>query len=173
MFEANQFWIIVQDYRVFIGTDVLIFGLMMTFFGRKLIKIIVFLAGIIAGMMGVLILYFVVWYNPANQKEWEVYTVFTVGTVIGLIIGYLLTKSVRVAQAFVAGYMGFSVGMIVNSLVLYMLESETVFWVTITCFTLGMATLGCVCHNKHMCWITALAGAYITMRGLALVTGHA
>jgi len=93
--------------------------------------------------------------------------------IIGLAIGYLLTKSVRVAQAFVAGYMGFSVGMIVNSLVLYMLESETVFWVTICCFTLGMATLGCVCHSKHMCWITALAGAYITMRGIALVTGHA
>jgi len=66
VFESNQFWIVVQDYRVFIGTDILIFGLMMTFFGRKLIRIIVFLAGLIAGMMGVLILYFVVWYNPAN-----------------------------------------------------------------------------------------------------------
>lgn len=69
--------------------------------------------------------------------------------------------------------MGFSVGLMINTLILYRLESETVFWVTICFFTLGMATLGCVCHSKHMCWITALAGAYITMRGLALATGHA
>lgn len=154
------------------GVSILIFGMIITFFGRKLIRIIVFLAGVLVGMTGCLVLYFIIWYDPADQAEWAVYLTFTVGLIVGILVGYLLARSVRLAQAIVAAYMGFSIAMLINGLVLYLLESETVFWVTVTLFSLGFAILGCVCHSKHMCWITALAGAYISIRGLALCTGH-
>jgi len=66
VFETSQFWVFVNEYRVFMGVDILIFGLVVTFFGRKLIRIVVFMAGLIFGMMGCLTLYFILWYDPAD-----------------------------------------------------------------------------------------------------------
>mmetsp|Transcript_4981 Transcript_4981/g.3423 ORF Transcript_4981/g.3423 Transcript_4981/m.3423 type:complete len:221 (+) Transcript_4981:519-1181(+) len=171
-FESDEFWIFITDYRIAFGTIFVIFGTICNFYGKVALQFLVAIAGLMVGIFCCLILYFVVWYDTSLLKPWAFWVCFSFGVLVGGAAGYFMAMSKKLAKAFVSGYMGFCLALMLNFLCLYILASETIFWVVNTVFVIVFTIFGAKCRQKHMIWVTAIDGSYIVSRGIALLSGH-
>lgn len=154
------------------GLCIVFYGFFITFFGRILLRLVVVIGGLVVGVMGCFILYFKVWYDPSDLHPYGFWVDFAFGVLIGGAMGYFMAMSNRLAKLFIGGYMGFAIGIMLNSLILFIVQMETVFWSIVFSLTIGFAIVGMFCRDRAKCWITALDGSYITVRGVSLLTGH-
>lgn len=171
-YKSDEYWIFVNTYPLSFGLCIVAYGFFITFFGRALLRLIVAIGGLVLGVMACFILYFNVWYDTADLKPYGFWVDFAFGVLCGGALGYFMAMSNRLAKLFIGGYMGFAIGIMLNSLILFLAEMETIFWAVLFGLTLSFAIVGMLCRERAKCWITALDGSYMISRGVSLLTGH-
>lgn len=92
---------------------------------------------------------------------------------VGLLLGCLLVKIIKLGAFIVAAWGGFALGLILyEAFPLYKIDSQVFFW----CFCIGIALICgvlAICLFDHVLILTtALAGAYFFVAGIGLVAGH-
>ena len=90
---------------------------------------------------------------------------------IGILLGYLFYKLSRIGAFIIAGWGGYSFGLLLYNAFLYKVNSQAFFW----CFTIGcgvVAGLLALCFFEHILILaTSLAGSYLAINGIGLVAG--
>jgi hypothetical protein len=94
------------------------------------------------------------------------------GAVIGVIVGVLLAKCVKVGAAILAGWGGFALGLILNEAVMWHLEYSWVFWTTNVVCMVVCAALTFKVFDHAMIFTTSALGAYAMVRGVSCYAGH-
>lgn len=147
-------------------------GLFLAFLGRKLFVAAIFLISFFVTMTGILLLFYSTFLKD-NTEDWVGWTVLGGSAVVGLIVGYFMTRQSmqRIGAAILAAWGGFIVGLILNESVLYLTDSTAVFWCVAIGCAIAAAIFAFVAYNHALILSTALIGSYSIVRGASLYIG--
>lgn len=149
----------------------LVSGLIICFMGRTIFKPILFIVSCFTTFCLVMLLSYSTFLSN-NPKAWAGWVTLAVAILLGLLLGWLLLKFIRIGIFLVAAMGGYSVGLLIYNAFLYKMNSQTGFW----CFTMGMALLFGVlslCFFNHLLiHATAILGSFIAVYGIGLVAGR-
>lgn len=94
------------------------------------------------------------------------------GAVLGIIVGALLACFEKIGGAVLAGWGGFTAGLILNEMFVYRSGLEWLFWVVAIGCALIAVVLVFVMFDNLIIISTVTLGAYCLVRGVAVYAGH-
>ena len=142
----------------------------MTFFGRKLFVFTVFIIGAALTVCAIMILFYTT-FLKSDTAYWIGWLVLSLSVILGLGIGFLCTKILKIAGAVVCGYGGFMLGVMINEMWLYIYHSQAVFWCVNIGIAAAFAILAFFFFNQAVIISTAFIGSYFVMRGISAFAG--
>lgn len=169
--SINALWDMIAQYEDFFGIVAIAGGFFLSLFGLKLVKPTMFIIGILTTVAGVALLFYTTFLSQDTQ-EWVFWVVLACAILGGLIVGYLLARFIKVGAAILAGWGGFTCGLLLNEAVLYRVESEVLFWCTCSILALIAAFLSYKFFEHAIIISTAILGSYFLIRGISFYAGH-
>jgi Domain of unknown function (DUF4203) len=149
----------------------LISGLVICFMGRTIFKPVLFIVSCFAAFSIVMLISYSTFLSD-NPKAWAGWVTIAVALALGLVLGWLLLKFIRLGIFIVAAMGGYSVGLLLYNAFMYKMHSQTGFW----CFTIGVAlvfgVLSLFFFNHILIHATAIFGSFIAIYGIGLVAGR-
>lgn len=169
-FDLNALWSFLDEYSYIWGVLFIVGGIFLGFFGRKLFKAAIFMVTAIFVVFGILLLFYTTFLED-NTESWVGWTVLTCSILIGLVAGFFMMKLERIGAALLAAWGGFLLGVMLNEVVLYLAESQVVFW----CVSIGCAVVAGIMSffffEHVLINLTAFGGAYMMIRGISFYAG--
>lgn len=147
----------------------LILGLFVCFLGRILFKVILFVTGVVLMMVLGLLIYGTAF--SSTTASWVGWLIFGLAFLIGLGVGYLFMKLVKLGAFLVAAWGGFSLGLLLYNAFLYMTHSQVFFWVFCCACALICGILAVFLFDHVLILSTSLAGSFLFIAGIGLVAG--
>jgi hypothetical protein len=161
--SLSALWSAVENNKWALFTVFLIVGLFVCFLGRTLFKVILFIAGMLAGFA----LVWLISYNTflsENDKTWVFWVVVAISAIIGLLIGYLLVKLTKVGAFVIAAWGGYSLGLLLYPTFLYKIWSGTAaIWVFTLSFALIAGILAIFLFETVLILSTSMAGSFLAI----------
>ena len=171
VFSNSLLWEYLDMIEPYIGFVAIGLGIMMTFFGLKLIKPSICVAGFLTVMLVTCLFFYAIYLNTI--EETSAFWYFLGGGALGgVLVGLLLAKFVKFGAAVLAGWGGFAGGLILNEMVLFRFELVWLFWTSIVICVLVAAVLAFKMFEHAMIIATALLGSYLLVRGASVYGGH-
>mmetsp|Transcript_44060 Transcript_44060/g.59731 ORF Transcript_44060/g.59731 Transcript_44060/m.59731 type:complete len:137 (+) Transcript_44060:765-1175(+) len=130
-----------------------------------------FIIGILTTVAAVALLFYTTFLSQ-DTEEWVFWTTLGGAIVGGIIVGYLLAKFIKVGAAILAGWGGFTCGLLLNEAVLYRFESEVLFWISCSVCALIAAFISFKFFEHAIIISTAIIGSYLLIRGISFYAGH-
>ena len=169
-FDLNALWTFLDEYSYIWGVLFIVGGIFLCFFGRKLFKAAIFMVTAIFTVFAILLLFYTTFLEDTTEA-WVGWTVLACSILIGLVAGFFMMKLERIGAALLAGWGGFLLGVMLNEMVLYLAESQAVFWcVSIGC-GIAAAVLSFFFYEHVLINMTAFGGAYMLIRGISFYAG--
>lgn len=169
--SLSAFWSWLHNNKVAMCIVFIALGLIVGFLGRKLFSVLLFLAGVLITVGLVMVIFYTTFLSD-NTKSWVGWVVLGCSVLLGLLVGWLFIKLAKLGAFVLAGWGGFSLGLLLYNAFLYKINSQAFFW----CFVIGLAlicgVLALFFFDHVLILATALAGAYMTVYGIGLVAGH-
>ena len=160
----------MQEYRIIIGVSIIVLGLFIAFFGTFFSNIIVFVVGFLATTALLLILLYSLILGP-KVKKWLAWLIFSLSILIGLVVGFLFTKTERLYSVLISACAGFLIGVLLDESVLYLLGSQILFWSVNVGFAVLFGALALWWFDIALILSTSLIGSFLTARGVSLLAG--
>lgn len=91
---------------------------------------------------------------------------------MGLLVGYLCTKLVKLGAFLLATWGGLSLGLLLYNAFLYKVNSQAFFWIFIVGLALVCGIVALFVFDHALILATSLAGAWLIGAGIGLVAGH-
>lgn len=167
-FDLNEVFNMLEKYRFLWGLILLFIGLVMTFFGRKLIKYVVFIVIFIIVALGFLLLFYTLFLKD-NSTVWIFWVLLSVCVVLGILIGALSVKFEKAGIAVMGGIAGFFLALLVLETV--QLRNEIVFWIILAVSALIFFVISFKVSEYIKIFTTSLLGGYCTVRGISCFAG--
>lgn len=171
LFSNSIIWEYLAYAEPYLGAIAIVGGVILTFFGFKLLKPSICFAGFLTATAASLLVFYAV-YSTSIDELSTFYYWMAGGAVIGLILGLFLAYFVRVGAAILAGWGGFMIGLILNEAILYRFEFVWMFWTANIVCALICAVLTFKSFEIMMMFSTATIGSYSLIRGAACYLGH-
>ena len=149
----------------------LLIGFVMCYAGRLLIKWVLFLVTVVFVFMACWVTFYIFFYKPDIKKGW-VWTLFFLFLMMGLILGYFMYLSKKLASAVIAGYSGFFVGELINNILFVSFEGKYLYWFMNVTMSLTFIIVACCNTNKHILWLSSLFGGWLIIKALSVWFGH-
>ena len=167
----SSLWSYIDQYNVYFGAVAILFGALLVLFGRKFIRPAIFIAGFITCVVLALFMFYAIYYNK-NSTTGAFWGILSAGVIIGILIGLLLARFIKVGAAVLAGWGGLCLGLILYQAFLFRFEQQWVFWVTISYCAVMSGVLVFFAFDV-MCIVGTVAlGSYAVVRGVAAYAGH-
>jgi Domain of unknown function (DUF4203) len=148
-----------------------IVGTIVCFLGRTLFKPVIFIAGVLLCVSLVWIIFYSTFLNE-NTKSWVGWVVLVGSVLLGLIVGCLFIKLIKLGAFVLAAWGGFTLALLIYNSFLYKMNSDVGFW----CFCCGLALLMGILalffFEHILIHSSALAGSFLVINGIGLVAGH-
>ena len=90
-FDLNEVFALLEKYRFLWGLILLLVGLVMTFFGRKLSRFLAFVVVFLFSTLGLLLVLYALFLKD-NETIWIFWVLLSVCVVVGLLFGALAVK---------------------------------------------------------------------------------
>ena len=99
-----------------------ILGGALCFAGRLLLKPTLFITGVLLAVFVILYIFYTTFLKK-NMEIWVAWAVLGGSLLVGLILGYFLSKFVKVGAFVLAGWGGFAVGLLLFNAFFYKIDS--------------------------------------------------
>lgn len=142
----------------------------MALFGPIFSNIVVFLVGALSITALLLIILYSFILGPRVTK-WLAWLIFSLSILVGVTIGFLLTKTERFYSFLMSACAGFIIGTLVNDAVLYLVESKILFWSVNVGLSFLFAILALRWYDIFLILSTSFIGSFLTARGISLFVG--
>jgi hypothetical protein len=154
----------IRNNKWIIGPILIVFGIFFCFFGRKFIYIVQILTGIL--VVSFVCLYFILQWIQKDYSELEFWLICGLCLAVGLIAGYFISKSDKIAPALLGGLLGYVAGIFVYQLALkyITLNPKVVFALVISLLIIAGIILGYFFTNTFIIIPTAFVGAYAIIK---------
>lgn len=169
-FDMNALWEFMEKYDYLWGALLIVGGIFLAFFGKKLFLYAIFMVTAIFVVFAILLLFYTTFLEDTTEV-WVGWVVLVCSILIGLVAGYFMMKLERVGVALVGGWGGFLLGVMINEMALYKVESTALFWcISIGCGVAAFA-LSFVISDHVLILMTSFGGSYMLIRGISLYAG--
>ena len=171
----NNYYIferIFKKYKIPSVIFICLMGLFLAFFGAKVIKVTVLLLGALVFCVVALSTVYSV-FSISNENTMLI--VMAVAFCIGLALGFLLLKLVKLFIIILGGACGYTLGLAVYAILkdknLNVEEDHLYYGTLVVCILL--CALISLCLVKHvLIFGTSIIGGYLVIKGISLVLGH-
>lgn len=164
-------WEYMAYAEPYIGGVAIAGGLVLCFFGLKLIKPSICFAGFLTSILLTLVFFYAVYASSVEELS-TFYYWMAGGAVVGVVLGWFLSHFVKVGAAILAGWGGFMIGLILNEAFLYTFEYVWVFWTANVLCMLVCAGLTFKLFDFMFIFSTCVIGSYGVIRGVSCYAGH-
>lgn len=171
LFSNSMIWDYLSYAEPYLGAAAIGGGLVMCFFGLKLIKPSICFAGFLSCTALAMLFFYAIYASSVDELATFYYWLGG-GAVIGCVVGWFLAHFVKVGAAILAGWGGFMLGLILNEAFLYTFEYVWVFWSANVICMLVCALLTFKTFDVMMVLSTAVLGSYGIIRGVSCYAGH-
>lgn len=169
--SINALWDMISQYEYLFGIFAIAGGFFLSLFGLRLVKPTMFIIGILTTVAAVALVFYTTFLSQ-DTEEWVFWVVLVCSVLGGIIVGYLLAKFIKVGAAILAGWGGFTCGLLLNEAVLYRAESEWLFWTVSIIFAIIGAVIAFKFFEHAVIISTCLVGSYLLVRGISFYAGH-
>lgn len=169
--NISSIWDYLDQYNVYYGAVFILGGLILVLLGRKLITPAVFVSGFLTALVLFMFLFYAIYFDK-DTTAGEFWGFFAGGAVLGLLLGFLLTKFIKVGAACLSAWGGLCLGLIIYEAFLYMFEEQWIFWVFIGYCAVMCAVLVFYAFDVMCILGTVCLGSYGMVRGTAAYAGH-
>ncbi|KAK9713050.1 hypothetical protein K7432_006734 [Basidiobolus ranarum] len=155
-----------QTQKIISGVLLILVGFAFCFFGRRLVKVTIFLAGFVffAGLAFIVLANISPISTDNTSKSW---IFLAVSIVAGLIGGYLLICLFKVGLTFVGALGGFALSMIILSLKDNMLIPSNAGRIIFVVVFVVIGAVSILFLEKHiLIWSSAITGSYAMVVGV-------
>lgn len=168
-FDMNKLFEVLGRYSVLWGLILLAVGLLCAFFGRKLMKPVIFIITFMTvGFASLLIFYGL--FLSTNNTTWVFWVMFVVCAILGIIAGFLGVKFPRVGTGFLTGLTGFFVAILLMQT--FQLRNNIAFWIIASASFVLPFGFAFIMSNYIIIISTAILGGYFTIRGISAFAGN-
>ena len=143
----------------------MVFGILLCFFGRIMIKPLLFVIGLASSTMGILLLYFLLFYKQ-NTNHILVWCIGILGALFGIMLGLIFYNGTKIASAVLAAYTGYSIGSIIYRVLPKLVHPEIAFYGITGTLAVGLVILALYNTERHLILNSSFFGAFIFMEGL-------
>lgn len=172
LLSNSPIWVYLDKAEPYFGVVAIVGGFIVCFYGIKLLRPCLFLAGLLSCCLAGLLFCYAVYASSIDDFTSTFYYFLGGGFLVGLLVGFLLAKFIQVGAAVLAGWGGFCLGLVLNEAFLFHLEAKWVFWVSIIACILVCAGLTFKFFDQTIIVATAFSGAYFMVRGVSCYAGH-
>jgi hypothetical protein len=160
----------VDEYAYYIGVAMILIGIILTFFGAKFITATIYIGCVLIVMSALSIIVFDILLKDGNQNT--VWIVGGVSIVIGLILGYLFNKMIKIFFTLFGAYLGYVVGILLYNLLIHKLpfDQTIVYWSTIGVSALIFIIVSFILFEYIVIFSTSLIGSYLMVRVSLIIT---
>lgn len=145
-------------------------GILLCGFGRKLFSVCIFLATTAVVIFAIMFLFYT-FFLKSTTDDWVGWLVLAIALITGLVAGFFMLKLEKLGAGILAGWGGFMLGMLINEMALYKVGSELLFWtVCIGCAILAGVLTICL-FDDVLIIMTSFAGGYSFWRGVSMYAG--
>ena len=171
----NNYYIferIFKKYKIPSVIFICLMGLFLAFFGAKVIKVTVLLLGALVFCVVALSAVYSV-FSISNENTMLI--VMAVAFCIGLALGFLLLKLVKLFIVILGGACGYTLGLAVYAILKdknLNIEEDHLYYGTLAVCIILCAMIS-LCLVKHvLIFGTSIIGGYLIIKGISLVLGH-
>lgn len=169
-FSLDLFLAFVAQYWYIWGGVFILLGLFLSLFGNAFVAAVIFLAGTIAAWATLSwLVFFIVDKAGAEPSEAVCWVILGSCLLVGLLLGWLLTKCRKLAIALVGAGGGVALGFMLTTVTL--VSSGAGYYCIIIGCALAAAILTWFLEDYVIMLATALAGSYIFVRGVSFYVG--
>ena len=91
--------------------------------------------------------------------------------ILGAIVGVILAKLSKLGVAVLAGWGGFSLGLVLYSSFLYFINSQVFFWIFVVSMAIIFGLLSLCLFDHALILSTSFVGSYMFIRGISFFAG--
>jgi hypothetical protein len=169
--QLSEIWEFFENNKWAMFAAFVIVGGILCFAGRAMLTPTLFIIGCLTSML-IIIFIFYSTFLKANMEKWVPWAVLIGSLLIGLGIGWLLTKFQKVGAFALAAWGGFAVGLIVYNAFAYKISGEPwMFYLTVMGCAAGLGMLTLVLFDHILILSTAAVGSFLVPYGIGLVAG--
>lgn len=146
------------------------FGAFNIFYGGKLFRITIMLFGIVSAVASIsFLLFFILEINDLSQTM--IWLCLLSAASIGTIIGYFLTKIIRVGVFVIGCWTGVILAIVLDSMIFYRFHLTYFLYIMIVCFVAIFGWLAYKYYEYVLIFSSSTLGSYFFIRGLSLIIG--
>lgn len=120
--SLNAIWAFLDKYEYVWAILLIVLGLVMNLFGKKLFKPIIFLVGTLAFVFLSMLFMYSAFFSR-NMETWVGWLVLSISVIVGILVGLILAKLSRIGVAVLGGWGGVCLALILWSTFLYKTNS--------------------------------------------------
>lgn len=169
-FDLNALWRWANQYYWIVAITMILVGAFVWALGQKLFKPTIFIVFTLTIFVLVMFLFYAL-ILPISTKDWTVWVIGTVGLLLGLIVGFFMSKLARLGVAALGAWIGFVGGLLIHEAFLFHSSQQWLFWV----ICVGLAVIcGAISFWKYKIILivsTAFLGSYLLVRGASVFIG--
>jgi hypothetical protein len=165
-----------QTHPWIIAVFLIVFGLIVTFFGAKFLRIALAVAVGFVAFLALLLFFSVIgWLDALTNDKGNVALAvvsFLVAAALAVFASWFLYKLEKVAATVLAGAVGFFVGTTIYNLFFWWVANVWALVALDVVFVILFAFLTWRYFERILIFGTAFIGAYALVRGISLFAGH-
>lgn len=170
VFSANALWRWCEANWWIIAIAMIAGGAFEWALGQKMFKPTLFIIGTFS-VFALVMFFFYAWVLPYTTAKWTVWLIGSIGVILGLGVGFVLTKLARIGIAALGAWTGIVIGLIIHEAFMFSVHSQAVFWIMLIGCGAIFGALAFWKHKLVLMFATAFLGSYAMVRGLSLFTG--
>ena len=149
----------------------LIVGTLICFLGRTLFRPVIFISGVLLSVCLIWIIFYSTFLNE-NSTGWVGWVVLVSAIILGLVIGCVLIKFVKIGAFILAAWGGYALGLLLWNAFLYKTNSNGGLWGFTIGFALVFGVLALFFFDHILIHATALLGSFMVINGIGQVAGR-
>jgi hypothetical protein len=168
--DLNGIWRFVESNAWIFAIVFIVIGLFNLILGRKLVRPTIAIIFCLSTIVAILFLFYVLILKKDTAK-WVGWLLLAVSAILGGIVGFFASKLIRVGVFFLGLWAGAGIGLILNNMVFYKINTVAILWILMAVFGLTLGVLSCFFFHYIVIACTSIIGAYLFMRGISLFAG--
>lgn len=172
LFSVNALFIYIGNYSYLFGAIMIGLGAIVALFGKKIFRPTICIVGALVFTMVTSLLLFSLIFSRNSDQTWQWIT-FGICAAIGVFVGLILAKMVKVGTAVLTAWGGVCLAMMLYAAFVYKLDNDSkiVFYIFLILMGASFAVLGYYAFNHAVIISTAIIGSYAFIRGISMYAG--
>lgn len=168
VFTMDAFTQFINKYYFLWGAVLIVFGIILAFFGNKFVSFVIFLVFFFASFCILGSVFFYMFMDKVKE-DWGKWLALAGIILVSAGLGYFVMRLRKWGIAIVAAWGGVLLGFIITSA--FVISADWAYWVTLIACGGVAFFLAFKLQNHVMIGVTSFVGSYALVRGISLYAG--